>query len=322
MNWIECKLSVPPVYIDNLIAVLSDYIPSGFVIEDDAEMHNFLDENPFNWDYIDDELRNKPIGKLGCLTFYLPVDAMETLKIIENIVRTLNIEYELTTDVKDDTEWLEKWKEFYKTFQIGDGIIIKPYWENDVAPDNGKTVFTINPGSVFGTGLHQTTQLCLLELEKIIKLKTPNNILDLGCGSGILSIITLMMAKSNGVNACAVCADFDPAAVTVVDENARMNGVGDNLRFISGNVLSEDFRNNFNANAPYDLIFANITADVIISLCEYIPPLLAKNGVYVISGIIEERLNDVKEALIHIGFTVNSVSCADNWYAINTTYHA
>jgi ribosomal protein L11 methylase PrmA len=119
MNWIECKLSVAPMHIDNLVAVLSDYIPSGFVVEDDAEMHNFLDENPFNWDYIDDELRNKPINKFGSLTFYLPVDAMEMLITIEDIIKETKVEYELTTDVKDDVEWLEKWKEFYKTFQIG-----------------------------------------------------------------------------------------------------------------------------------------------------------------------------------------------------------
>lgn len=214
----------------------------------------------------------------------------------------------ITFSLEDDSQWKDAWKNSFQSFRVADDIIIKPVWEDipDFATPSD-TVIEIEPGSAFGTGTHETTKLCLLSLRKYLTEHT--TVLDAGCGSGILAISALLCGAKE-----AFCLDIDPAAVNGALENAAWNHV-DSRRFtaVQGNIL-EDSRNILSVHPePFDIAVANILADVIIPLADVIRPFLRPGGLFISSGILAVKAEEVETALLKNHFTILEKNKLGEW---------
>ena len=216
-------------------------------------------------------------------------------------------------NIKED-DWANNWKKYFKPFAVGDKIVIRPSWE-EYNDDGNKTVLKIDPGHVFGTGTHETTQLCIELIENY--LKKDDMVLDIGCGSGILSIASLLLGAKY-----ADAVDIDPNAIDIAYTNAGMNDIGrETYDVVSGNILEDEDLNEKYSGKKYDVVEANIVADVIIALTDKIPQYIKDGGVFISSGIIVERLDDVLEALKGHGFEVLEVKKKKGWSAIASRYN-
>lgn len=209
----------------------------------------------------------------------------------------------------DDEDWANNWKAYYKPLKIGSRLLVRPSWES-LADAEGRTVLSLDPGMAFGTGSHHTTRMCLEYLEKIIK--NGDALLDLGCGSGILSIAGVLLGAK-----AALAVDIDPIAEKIAYENAELNGVGrDRYEVRIGDVLTDAALRTGLAARQYEVITANIVASVIIALLPVVPPLLKTGGAFITSGIIRERLDEVKDAIVSNGLTVVETNINEEWCAI------
>ena len=321
MEWIEVRIYTTTEGIEPVTASLLSTGITGIQVDDDKELKTYLTTSSQYWDYVDEELLNKPEEETK-ITVYVsdnPYGREMLMQIKESIahLKSLDIGIDLgrlaieTTDNLNDEEWLNKWKDFYKPFPIGNRIFIKPVWENVEIPD-GRVVFNINPGHVFGTGLHQTTQLCMLELEKYINESSV--VADLGCGSGILSIIALLLGAKS-----AFAVDIDPNAINTAYENASLSGVDKTNYYVtSGNVIDDKALQDEIGYDKYDVVVANIIADVICAITPVVPKQLKKGGVFIASGIIKERIGDVYTALNENGLKVVSTNIKDEWVCITS----
>jgi len=279
-------------------------------IIDDVTVDRFLLDHPLNWDYKED--RPKVTDDEAEMIFYLQDDDtghirlaeikadLDSLKEIPNIgFGSLNIKH---GPVNDD-DWLHEWKKTYKPFKIGKNIVVKPVWEEYYAKQD-ETVFTIDPGAVFGTGLHDTTQLCIAAMEDITLEN--KKVIDIGCGSGILSIIAMLLGAKS-----AVACDIDPGAARCATENATLNNIDlAKYQALTKNIFEDDFLE----VKSYDIAFANIVADVIIGLSVIIPKYLKAGGLLIASGIIDDRIDDVKESLKE--FEILKEYHLDGWYCL------
>lgn len=217
-------------------------------------------------------------------------------------------EPEIDYSIQDDSQWKDKWKDNFKAFRVTEDIVVKPVWEEvpDFATDND-TIIEIEPGSAFGTGTHETTQLCLVPLKKY--LTTETRLMDAGCGSGILAICALLSGAKS-----AFCLDIDPSAVSGTLENAALNNLGpDRLEAVLGNILENPEAVRKQCPEPFDVIVANILADVIVPLTDYIRPFLKKDGVYITSGILAEKAADVEAALQKNRFYIIEKNVMGEW---------
>lgn len=317
MEWIESKIYTTQEGLEAVGAVLMSCGINSFIIQDKQEMLQFLEKNPFQWDYVDDELMLDTTPEIY-VQFYVTADpvGVDSLNAVKNElirVKELGLDIplgglDLVQENVDDKEWLEQWKKYYKPFNIG-GVVIKPVWEQYNAKA-GETVFNINPGHVFGTGLHQTTQLCIEQLtKKDLKCKS---VLDLGCGSGILSIISLILGAEY-----AIAVDIDPGAAKIAYENAELNQIGrDRYSVLTGNVVTDDDLRAEITQQRYDIVIANIVADVIINMSGIVTECLIDGGLFISSGIIKERLEDVKNTLLDKGFQIEEIINKDDWICI------
>jgi ribosomal protein L11 methyltransferase len=289
---------------------------SGAQVIDNSDLRQLLDENPLTWDYIDESLLESQHDYIA-VEFYVPPDegGQDKLLQISDCLKNLSLDdshnygdLSLTVETVNDESWLHEWKKYFKPIRVGKRIVIIPAWEN-YTPCAGDVIFTVDPGSVFGTGQHQSTQLCAEALEDYIKLG--HTLLDIGCGSGILSIIGLLL----GVETATAC-DFDPSAWLAVRENLRLNPSVDTsrLQMFTGDFFTAP---NIQINAlkePFDVITANIVADPIIKLASMVRQLLKPNGVFIASGIIHERLADVLDAFRLNNLTLLRVRERDGWF--------
>lgn len=321
MEWTEVKIYTTTEGIEPVTAVLMDCGINGIQVEDDNEMKEYLTTSSTYWDYVDEELLNKPVGETKIIVYVSDNPYGEEILInirqaIENLKNTdtgLNmgrLAIETKSDLNDE-EWLNKWKDFYKPFSVGNRIFIKPVWEDCEIPE-GRVVFNINPGHVFGTGLHQTTQLCMLELEKYINENSV--VADLGCGSGILSIISLLLGAKS-----AFAVDIDANAIKTAYENAELSGVDTSRYYVtSGNVIDDKKLQDEIGYDKYDVVVANIIADVICAISPVVPAQLKKGGVFIASGIIKDRMQDVYDALDKCGLKVINTAVKDEWVCITS----
>lgn len=304
-TWLEVTLETTTPQLDDLTARLTENGVAGLVIEDEEDFRTFLEENRQYWDYVDDALMEKMKGAAR-VKFYVTDDADGEALLKKYITGIENPK--LTTVKLRENDWATSWQKYYNPITVGEQIYIIPEWQKDETPvPAGRTALYLNPGLIFGTGSHASTRMCLEGLEKHVR--KDGRALDLGCGSGILSIAALLLGAS-----CAVGVDIDPKAVNVAYENAAMNGIGiDRYEVLAGDVLSDKPLNAKLREHKYPLVLANIVADVIMPLSAWAPELMTDDGVFLCSGIIDTRADEVCAALGCNGLTVIEKREQDGW---------
>ena len=301
MRYIEVIVDTPAKEIDRRCEEMTAMGVGGFVIENEEDFRNFLENNHAYWDYVDEELEQKYQG-LSRIKCYLTDDEAG-----QDSLRQIRAAYgRVAVSFVDDSDWENNWREFYKPIEVGEKLVVVPEWEP--VPDDGRVPLRLDPGLIFGTGSHPTTRMCLAALENYVNQNT--QVLDLGCGSGILGIGALVL----GAKRCLGC-DIDPKAPDVVLSNAALNGIGpDRLTACAGDILSDaSLRRSFGTG--YDLVLSNIVSDVIIPLSRYVRSFLAPDGVWISSGIIDGRQDEVRAAIEQAGFTVLAHRQEEEWHA-------
>ena len=308
-KWLEVAVNTAPEQLDEVCAKLTAAGMDGLVIEDEGEFLRFLEQNKQYWDYVDQELLDKMKG-VTRVKFYV-TDDEDGKKQLTQYVHGLDREYTVTP--LSDNDWAYSWQKYYKPLEIGTRLYVVPQWMRDDPVPDGRVPFYLNPGLTFGTGSHASTQLCLEGVEE--HTKTGRAVLDLGCGSGILSIAALCLGAGE-----AMAVDIDPKAVDVAYENAALNGIGkDRYTVRAGNVLSDAALARELAQRQYHLVLANIVADVIIPLAPHVPPLLEEDGVFLCSGIIDTRAHEVEDALRKAGLKLTRKREKNGWVALEAT---
>ena len=300
MRYLEVTVDTPQELIDSRCAEMSEMGVGGFVIENEADFQYFLENNHQYWDYVDEELagRFRGVSRIKC---YLTEDADG-----QDSLRRIRQAYgEVTVSLVEDSDWENNWREYYKPIEVGRRLVVVPEWEE--IPDDGRVPLRLDPGLIFGTGSHATTRMCLAALENYVNSET--RVLDLGCGSGILGIGALVL----GAKSCLGC-DIDPKAPDVVRSNAALNGIGaDRLTACSGDIIA-DRRLRQRFGGGYDLVLANIVSDVIIPLSNYVKQFMSTSAVFITSGIIEGRQDEVRAALEAAGLRVTEHRCEEEWH--------
>lgn len=318
MNWVQVTIYTTSEGIEPLSGILYQQGITGIEIEDEDDFKTFLEENKDCWDYVDEELI-KEKEKETCVKVYVSdnISGHEMLSSIKSAVSEFkkrdkdNLFGRLEIDLGDISEedWANNWKQYFHPTEVGEKILIKPEWE-DITEPTDRIIFNVNPGMSFGTGSHETTQLCIEALEKIIK--DGDDVLDLGCGSGILSIISLLLGANS-----AYAVDIDPNAVNIAMDNARMNNI-DMTSFTAkaGNILTDTKLCDEIAEKKYPVVVANIVADVIIGLLPFAVSVLEDGGTFITSGIIFDRVEDVEKALKEHGFLNYTINRRADWVSI------
>lgn len=317
MEYIEVKIKTTSTGIEHVSNVLVSLGFGSFVVDDEKDFLDFLENNKNYWDYVDEELLQSKKGG-SFITLYLDeAQYNDNIDYIKQALKRLKEELpdidlgslEITAVNRNEEEWADNWKKYYKPLKIGKNLIIRPVWE-EVEDNEGRLVLTLNPGMSFGTGMHETTSLCLEILEKCECLG--KSLLDVGCGSGILSIASLLFGAKE-----VTAIDIDPNAAKIAGENGELNGYGpDKLRTLSGNILDDmDLKREISEH-KYDIIVANIVADVIIRLLPIAEELISPHGIFIVSGIISDRLSDVYDAIKKSNFDVVEERKKNDWCAI------
>ena len=305
MAWLEITLDTDSEKIESVAAQLTAQGFAELVIEDQAEFETFLDENRAYWDYIDEDLQEKLQG-LSHIKLYLEDTQTEDLARLERAAAQLG----LPMDVRSmaETNWEESWKDNYPAVEVGENLIVVPYWAAEET--NGRTPIILDPGLTFGTGAHASTQMVMEFMENCVR---PGfRCLDLGSGSGILSIAALRLGASS-----AIGVDIDPKAEDIARENAAYNGFGSpEFAALTGNVTEDVDLMSKLQQQSYDLVLVNIVADVIIGLSPVLPAFLTENSILLCSGILDVRQDDVRTALEKAGLEILEVKAKEDWRSI------
>jgi ribosomal protein L11 methyltransferase len=312
MKWLELSIDTSHAGIGPVSDMLSSVGIDDIVVNDGDDFEDFLENNRKYWDYVDEDLRREKAGKYS-VDFYLADGeegwallgrvriAMERLKAGRSDLGPMI----MTMKNVADEDWENNWKQYYKPIEIGKRLIVIPEWEK--AETGGRVPLILNPGLAFGTGSHATTRLCLERLDALIS--GGERVLDLGCGSGILSIAALRLGARE-----AFACDIDEKAADIAYENAALNGIGkDVYTVLAGDILTDDALRG-KIGVGYDVVLANIVADVIIALAPSVRALLAPGGTFICSGIIDTRASEVAEKLRASGLEITETDALAGWY--------
>ena len=305
MAWLEITLDTDSKKIDSVAAQLTAQGFAELVIEDQAEFETFLDENRAYWDYIDEDLQEKLQG-LSHIKLYLEDTDTKALAHLTQVAQNLKLPMQVKS--MEETNWEESWKDNYPAVEVGKNLIVVPYWAADETA--GRTAIILDPGLTFGTGAHASTQMVMEFMEDTVK---PGfRCLDLGSGSGILSIAALRLGASS-----AIGVDIDPKAEDIARENAAYNGfAAPEFAALTGNVTEDVELMSKLQQQEYDLVLVNIVADVIIGLSSILPAFLNPQSVLLCSGILDVRLEDVVTALEKAGLEILEIKAKEDWRSI------
>ena len=312
MKWNQFRLKTTTEAEDIVSSMLADLGIEGVQIEDKIPLTQSDKEQMFV-----DILPDMPEDD-GCayLTFYLDeeVDKHEMLlkvrQELEEMRSYLNVgDCTIEESQTEDVDWVNNWKQYFHQFYIDD-ILVIPSWENVEAKDSDKMVIHIDPGTAFGTGMHETTQLCIRQLKKYVTEDT--EILDVGCGSGILGMLALKFGAKHSVG-----TDLDPCAIDATYENMDNNGISrDQYEVMIGNIIDDKEVQDKVGYEKYDIVAANILADVLVPLTPVIIHQLKKGGIYITSGVIEDKEEVVVEAVKKAGLEVLEVNHQGEWVSV------
>ena len=315
MEWIQVAIDTTHEGVETLTSALEDIGIRGFEIEDSADFDEFMhSEFPYR-DYVDEDLIKEKASEDVRVKIYVSENEAghEQLVSVRELLASLKSDaslgtLELSFVTMNEEEWSENWKQFFHPLKIGERVLIRPEWE-ECDNDDNRVVFTINPGMSFGTGSHATTQLCLEAIEEYTK--DGDTILDLGCGSGILSIVACLLGAKS-----ATAMDIDKNAVDIALRNAELNGVtAEKYEAVAGNILEDEALREKFAAKKYDIVAANIVADVIIGISPFAANFVKEDGIFIASGIITDRLSEV---LGHIekSFEIIKICDKNDWASI------
>lgn len=304
MAWLEITIHTVPGDCEKTAGILTAKGFSDLVIEDQTEFETFLEDNRAYWDYIDENLQERLQG-LSRIKLYIEEGDEAQLTRIRDIAEELGLPMDAAP--LPETNWEESWKDNYPPQEVGKGLIVLPYWNADLETDREKII--LDPGLTFGTGAHPSTQMVMEVMEDTVK---PGfQCLDLGSGSGILSIAALRLGAQR-----AIGMDIDPKAEDIARENAAYNGFSaPAFTALTGNVV-EDRKLMAQLKQTYDLVLVNIVADVIIGLAPVLPEFLGEKSTLICSGILDVRLEEVCGALEKAGLTVTRVKEKEDWRCV------
>ena len=314
MSWLELTIRTAPTGIEDTAAALTAAGFSDLLLEDQAEFEDFLDQNRAYWDYIDESLQEKLNG-LSQIKLYLEDTDTAGLDRLKSLLEKLKADrtelgsLELTVTALPDTDWEESWKDNYPPQEVGKRLVVLPYWLAD-ADTNGRLPVILDPGLTFGTGAHPSTQMVMEAMEQLL---TPGgSCLDLGSGSGILSIAALRLGAKS-----AIGVDIDPKAEDIARENSSYNGfAAPKFTACTGNVLADKKLMESLLQNRYDLVLVNIVADVIIGLAPTLPQFMDADSTLICSGILSTRLPEVTAALEAAGLTVTQIRAKEDWRCV------
>lgn len=300
MNWTEITVSVPLKFTDTAAAIVNMTVPYGIYIEDYSDLEQSA------WDIAHIDLIDEDLIKKDRNTSLIHVyisecdNAAEALEFLKERFKAENIPFEISSLGVNDSDWNENWKKYFHTIEIGEKLAVVPSWEKYDNKD-GRTVLNIDPGAAFGTGTHATTSLCLEMLQSYVNSET--EMLDIGCGSGILALSSVLLGAKR-----AFGVDIDAQSVKTAKENAEINKITNNTQFVVGDLADK-------VSGKYQVICANIVADVIIRLLPDVHNFMTEDAVLIISGIIDIRKDDVLSAVKDFGFVITEERYKDNWCA-------
>ncbi len=299
MNYTEVTIENKNKNTDEICDRLTALGIDGFVIENEDDFKAFLENNRQYWDYVDASLEESYRG-VSRVKFYL-----EDNDAGAALLDAVSAEFEVKTAPVCDADWENNWKQYYEPLEIGEKLLVVPEWID--CSGEGRVPLRLDPGLLFGTGSHATTRMCLTALEKYAG--EGRSVLDLGCGSGILGIGALVL----GSKSCTAC-DIDPKAPDIVMENAALNGIGkDKMTVCAGDIIGDKKLREM-LGTGYDIVLANIVSDVIIQLAPFVRAFMAQGGVFITSGIIDGREDEVAAALRSAGLEIIAHRHEEEWH--------
>ncbi len=315
MAWLELSISTVSGGIGRVAEMLTAAGFEDLVLEDQAEFESFLEENRAYWDYIDEDLQEKLQG-LSDIKLYLEATDTQGLEKLKNLLSNWKARdaagelgsLALTVKPLPDVDWEESWKDNYPPQEVGQRLVVLPYWLAHQETDRLKVI--LDPGLTFGTGAHPSTQMVMEFMEQ--QVKPGCQCLDLGSGSGILSIAALRLGASK-----AIGVDIDHKAENIARENAAYNGfAAPEFTALTGNVTADKNMMRRLAENHYDIVLVNIVADVIIGLAPVLPHFLDADSLLICSGILDSRLTDVRSALEQAGMVITDIKAKEDWRSL------
>ncbi|MCT4605286.1 MAG: 50S ribosomal protein L11 methyltransferase [Marinisporobacter sp.] len=307
MKWIEVKIKTTTEALEAVANILYDVGVGGVAIEDPNDPI-FQQKESGDWDYMDESILESDFEG-AIVKGYLPEseDLLDKIELIKQSIEKIpqyNLDKglgEVTTSEVYEEDWANAWKKYYKPKKIGEQVVIKPSWE-EYTPSPDDIVVELDPGMAFGTGTHETTMMCIQNLEKYVK--DTSTVFDIGCGSGILSIVAAKLGAKEVIG-----VDLDEVAVKASKQNVLDNRVEDTVTIKHGNLMDV-------INGQCDIVVANIIADVIIYLSDFIKDFMKEKSVFIASGIILEKVDEVVNALEKNGMEIVEVRRQGEWAAI------
>lgn len=319
MEWVEVTIKTTSNAIDLLGARLTAIGYDSFIIDDSEDFQTFLDENTQYWDYVDEDL-SKKMRDVSQIRLFIENNAeapehLAALRQEMELFRSQNKNcdlgsLEITLENLQEEDWENGWKQYYQPIPVGDRLLIVPQW---LSPDNPehRIPVVLDPGMIFGTGAHASTQMCLRALEKAVS--GGERVIDLGSGSGILSIAALLLGAASSIG-----VDIDPKAEDIARDNAALNQLtAPAFQAVTGNVIGDPDMMEQLSQGGYDIVLANIVADVIIPLSAVVPHFMRPDSLFICSGILDTRLPEVISALNAAGLTVVHQEIQQDWCCLS-----